>query len=284
MKAVEEELKGLCIYPQVPTFARSLTLDCVEDITPNSARWGDYGDFRMTLSEAKSLLPVDKKADLEIDLEKCILKNIENDFKDEPLPKIQDLTLGYLRNVFVDYFNDAEWRDEINQEALRKLQEKYGPEQSLSAYSVETQEVERWATSIEYLEQFLGFDFTFIDEESDINLDPAFVPDDKYWVIKPYIQKYRDRSDSYPRLVHILVYFILSGEYNYEVEKIMEIPVFSRSASSLQGLMLLAVYRSGFYMAANDVSEYEKGSSWLFANFPDLQQFYDTGRLAVGNL
>ncbi|MBW4512876.1 MAG: hypothetical protein KME64_41270 [Scytonematopsis contorta HA4267-MV1] len=282
MKAVEEELKGSYIYPQVPTFARSLALNCVEDVAPNDARWGDYQDFQMTIEEAKSLLPVDRKAELEIDLDQYILENIEKDYvlRGEPRPKVEELTLGYLREVFLDYFNEANWRFDINQEVLKKLQDKYGPEQAEGAYSAETQEVERWAVSLGYFEQFLGFNFSFIYEESDINVDSDFVPDDEYWVIKPYIQKYKDRSDNYPRLVHILIYFILSGEYNYKVEKIMDIPVFSRSASSLQGLMLLAAYRSGLYMAANNVPEYEKGSSWLFANFPDLQQFYKNGRLA----
>jgi hypothetical protein len=275
---VEKELEGDYINASNPTFTRSLALDCLEDVATSECRFGfPTLDFPMTLDEAKSLLPEENKEVLAVELEEYV-RNSTN----EP---VETINLYSLRDILIDYFNMVKWENEINQKSARKLQDKYGEEYATGAYSVNTTSTERWGMTLVYLVQYMGFNMNFVHEESDLTLPSLPEAGNEYGILRAYVEKYADRSMTLLRLVHVLVYFILTGKYNHEViREIILIPVSFCSSATLQGMMELAAYRVSYYMAANNIEEYEKGSKWLLGNFPDLTDFYQAGKIGAKNV
>ncbi|MDM9384631.1 hypothetical protein QUB80_28595 [Chlorogloeopsis sp. ULAP01] len=283
MMLVDKELEGICVHPQDEYFARTLALESLADLGDSYlAKGHPYLDFPLSLEDAKSLLPVNRKQELEIKLEKFLIDTYEHDFDDEA-PDISEFSSIYLKDILKEFFVESDWQDDINQEAVARLQEKYGSQYSEGAFSPKTKEHERWGKTLVFLKQFIGLDSNFIESQSDLFLDEsqaADLPD--YFCIKSYLERWQDRTVVLSRLVHTLVYFLLVGQ-NYHpshLEDLMAIPASSRAISSLQACLGVAAYRSGYYMAASNIPESEVGRNWLLQKaFPNLLEFYQTGRL-----
>ncbi|MBD2450232.1 hypothetical protein H6G76_24330 [Nostoc sp. FACHB-152] len=283
MMLVDKELEGICVHPQDEYFARTIALESLADLGDSYlAKGHPYLDFPLSLEDAKSLLPVNRKQELEIELEKFLIDTYEDDFDDEA-PNICEFSSIYLQDILKEFFVESDWQGDINQEAVVQLQEKYGSQYSEGAFSPETKEHERWGKTLVFLKQFIGLDSSFIESQSDLFLDEsqaADLPD--YFRIKTRLERWQDRTVVLPRLVHTLVHFLLVGQ-NYHpshIQDLMPIPVSSRAISSLQACLGVAAYRSGYYMAASNIPESEIGRNWLLQKaFPNLLDFYQTGRL-----
>ncbi|MFK0734560.1 MAG: hypothetical protein ACIWVG_25985 [Gloeotrichia echinulata HAB0833] len=284
MMLVDKELDKVYVYPQDEYFARTIALESLTDLGDSYlAKGHPYLDFPLSLEDAKSLLPVNRKQELEIELEKFIIDTYEDDFDDEA-PDICEFSSIYLQDILKEFFVESDWQGDINQEAIAQLQEKYGSHYSEGAFSRETKEHERWGKTLVFLKQFIGLDSSFIESQSDLFLDEyqaADLPD--YFRIKSHLERWQDRTDVLSRLVHTLVYFLLVGQ-NYHpshLQDLMAIPASSRAISSLQACLGVAAYRSGYYMAASNIPESEVGRNWLLQKaFPNLLEFYQTGRLS----
>ncbi|BAZ03216.1 hypothetical protein NIES37_72290 (plasmid) [Tolypothrix tenuis PCC 7101] len=283
MMLVDKELEGICVHPQDEYFARTLALESLADLGDSYlAKGHPYLDFPLSLEDAQSLLPVNRKQELEIELEKFIVNTYEHDFDDEA-PNINEFSSIYLQDILKEFFVESDWQGDINQEAVVQLQEKYGSQYSEGAFSPKTKEHERWGKTLVFLKQFIGLDSNFIESQSDLFLDEsqaADLPD--YFRIKTRLERWQDRTVVLPRLVHTLVHFLLVGQ-NYHpshIQDLMAIPVSSRAISSLQACLGVAAYRSSYYMAASNIPESEIGRNWLLQKaFPNLLEFYQTGRL-----
>ncbi|BAB77221.1 hypothetical protein ACN23B_29355 (plasmid) [Anabaena sp. FACHB-709] len=283
MMLVDKELDGICVHPQDEYFARTIALKSLTDLGDSYlAKGHPYLDFPLSLEDAKSLLPVNRKRELEIELEKFLIDTYEDDFDDEA-PDISEFSSIYLKDIFKKFFAKSDWQGDINQEAVVQLQEKYGSQYSEGAFSPETKEHERWGKTLVFLKQFIGLDSSFIESQSDLFLDQsqaADLPD--YFCIKSHLERWQDRTVILSRLVHTLVYFLVAGQ-NYHpshIQDLMDIPASSRAISSLQACLGVAAYRSGYYMAASNIPESEIGRNWLLQKaFPNLLDFYQTGRL-----
>ncbi|MBD2468928.1 hypothetical protein [Nostoc sp. FACHB-145] len=283
MMLVDKELERICVHPQDEYFARTLALESLADLGDSYlAKGHPYLDFPLSLEDAQSLLPVNRKQELEIELEKFIVNTYEHDFDDEA-PNISEFSSIYLQDILKEFFVESDWQGDINQEAVVQLQEKYGSQYSEGAFSPETKEHERWGKTLVFLKQFIGLDSNFIESQSDLFLDEsqaADLPD--YFRIKTRLERWQDRTVVLSRLVHTLVHFLLVGQ-NYHpshIQDLMAIPVSSQAISSLQACLGVAAYRSGYYMAASNIPESEIGRNWLLQKaFPNLLEFYQTGRL-----
>jgi hypothetical protein len=283
MMLVDKELEGICVHPQDEFFARTIALESLADLSDSYlAKGHPYLDFPLSLEDAKSLLPVNRKQEPEIELEKFLIDTYEDDFDDEA-PDICEFSSIYLQDILKEFFVESDWQGDINQEAVVQLQEKYGSHYSEGAFSPETKEHERWGKTLVFLKQFIGLDSSFIESQSDLFLDEsqaADLPD--YFRIKTRLERWQDRTVVLSQLVHTLVYFLLVGQ-NYHpshLEDLMAIPASSRAISSLQACLGVAAYRSGYYMAASNIPESEIGRNWLLQKaFPKLLEFYQTGRL-----
>ncbi|OKH20732.1 hypothetical protein NIES593_17930 [Hydrococcus rivularis NIES-593] len=283
MMLVDKELEGICVHPQDEYFARTIALESLADLGDSYlAKGHPYLDFPLSLEDAKSLLPVNRKQELEIELEKFLIDTYEYDFDDEA-PDTSEFSPIYLQDILKEFFVESDWKGDINQEAVAQLQEKYGSQYSEGAFSPETKEHERWGKTLVFLKQFIGLDSSFIESQSDLFLDEsqaADLPD--YFCIKSHLERWQDRTVVLSRLVHTLVHFLLVGQ-NYHpshIQDLMAIPVSSRAISSLQACLGVAAYRSGYYMAASNIPESEIGRNWLLQKtFPNLLEFYQTGRL-----
>ncbi len=283
MMLVDKELEGICVHPQDEYFARTLALESLADLSDSYlAKGHPYLDFPLSLEDAKSLLPVNRKQELEIELEKFIVNTYEHDFDDEA-PNISEFSSIYLQDILKEFFVESDWQGDINQEAVVQLQEKYGSQYSEGAFSPETKEHERWGKTLVFLKQFIGLDSSFIESQSDLFLDESQAADlPNYFCIKTRLERWQDRTVVLSRLVHTLVHFLLVGQ-NYHpshIQDLMAIPASSRAISSLQACLGVAAYRSGYYMAASNIPESEIGRNWLLQKaFPNLLEFYQTGRL-----
>lgn len=283
MMLVDKELDGICVHPQDEYFARTIALKSLTDLGDSYlAKGHPYLDFPLSLEDAKSLLPVNRKRELEIELEKFLIDTYEDDFDDEA-PDISEFSSIYLKDIFKKFFAKSDWQGDINQEAVVQLQEKYGSQYSEGAFSPETKEHERWGKTLVFLKQFIGLDSSFIESQSDLFLDQSQAVDlPDYFCIKFYLERWQDRTVILSRLVHTLVYFLVAGQ-NYHpshIQDLMDIPASSRAISSLQACLGVAAYRSGYYMAASNIPESEIGRNWLLQKaFPNLLDFYQTGRL-----
>ncbi|MDF5731068.1 MAG: hypothetical protein PUP92_24455 [Rhizonema sp. PD38] len=283
MMLVDNELDGVYVHPQDRYFARLIALESLADSSNSYLTKGHpYLDFPLSLEEAKSLLPVGKRQELEVELEKFIIDTYEDDFEDDA-PDISQFSPIYLKEILKDFFADSDWRGDINLEAVAQLQEKYGSEYSEGAFSPQTRGHERWGKTLVFLKQFIGLDSSFIDDQSDLFLDESEESDlPEYFRIKSHLAHWQDRTFVLSRLVHTLVYFLLSGE-NYHpshMSDLMRIPASDRVISSLQACLGVAAYRSGYYMAVYNIPESEFGRNWLLDKaFPNLRDFYQTGRL-----
>ncbi|BAY80400.1 hypothetical protein NIES25_68880 (plasmid) [Nostoc linckia NIES-25] len=283
MMLVDKELEGICVHPQDEYFARTLALESLADLGDSYlAKGHPYLDFPLSLEDAQSLLPVNRKQELEIELEKFLIDTYEHDFDDEA-PDISEFSSIYLQDVLKEFFTESDWYGDINQEAVVQLQHKYGSQYSEGAFSAETEGHERWGKTLVFLKQFIGLDSSFIESQSDLFLDQsqaADLPD--YFCIKSHLERWQDRTVVLSRLVHTLVHFLLVGQ-NYHpshIQDLMAIPASSRTISSLQACLGVAAYRSGYYMAASNIPESEIGRNWLLQKtFPNLLEFYQTGRL-----
>ncbi|MBD2517240.1 hypothetical protein H6G93_19950 [Nostoc sp. FACHB-973] len=283
MMLVDKELEGICVHPQDEYFARTIALESLADLGDSYlAKGHPYLDFPLSLEDAKSLLPVHRKQELEIELEKFLIDTYEDDFDDEA-PDICEFSSIYLQDIVKEFFVESDWQGDINQEAVAQLQEKYGSQYSEGAFSPETKEHERWGKTLVFLKQFIGLDSSFIESQSDLFLEQsqaADLPD--YFCIKSHLERWQDRTVILSRLVHTLVYFLVAGQ-NYRpshIQDLMDIPASSRAISSLQACLGVAAYRSGYYMAASNIPESEIGRNWLLQKaFPNLLEFYQTGRL-----
>ncbi|MBE9003938.1 hypothetical protein IQ259_02545 [Fortiea sp. LEGE XX443] len=283
MMLVDKELEGICVHPQDEYFARTLALESLADLGDSYlAKGHPYLDFPLSLEDAKSLLPVNRKQELEIELEKFLIDTYEDDFDDEA-PDICEFSSIYLQDIVKEFFVESDWQGDINQEAVAQLQKKYGSQYSEGAFSPETKEHERWGKTLVFLKQFIGLDSSFIESQSDLFLDQsqaADLPD--YFCIKSHLERWQDRTVILSRLVHTLVYFLVAGQ-NYRpshIQDLMDIPASSRAISSLQACLGVAAYRSGYYMAASNIPESEIGRNWLLQKaFPNLLEFYQIGRL-----
>ncbi|BAZ19191.1 hypothetical protein IQ244_06485 [Nostoc sp. LEGE 06077] len=283
MMLVDKELEGICVHPQDEFFARTIALESLADLGDSYlAKGHPYLDFPLSLEDAKSLLPVHRKQELEIELEKFLIDTYEDDFDDEA-PDICEFSSIYLQDIVKEFFVESDWQGDINQEAVAQLQEKYGSQYSEGAFSPETKEHECWGKTLVFLKQFIGLDSSFIESQSDLFLDQsqaADLPD--YFCIKSHLERWQDRTVILSRLVHTLVYFLVAGQ-NYRpshIQDLMNIPASSRAISSLQACLGVAAYRSGYYMAASNIPESEIGRNWLLQKaFPNLLEFYQTGRL-----
>ncbi|MDZ8052372.1 MAG: hypothetical protein RMX63_13025 [Aulosira sp. ZfuCHP01] len=284
MMLVDKELDGICVHPQDEYFARTLALESLADLGDSYlAKGHPYLDFPLLLEDAQSLLPVNRKQELEIELEKFIVNTYEHDFDDEA-PNISEFSSIYLQDVLKEFFVESDWQDDINQEAVAQLQEKYGSQYSEGAFSPKTKEHERWGKTLIFLKQFIGLDSNFIESQSDLFLDQSQAVDlPDYFCIKSHLERWQDRTVVLSRLVHTLVHFLLVGQ-NYHpshIQDLMAIPVSSRAISSLQACLGVAAYRSGYYMAASNIPESEIGRNWLLQKaFPNLLEFYQTGQLS----
>ncbi|MBD6615411.1 hypothetical protein FNW02_06020 [Komarekiella sp. 'clone 1'] len=284
MMLVDKELDRVCVHPQDEYFSRTIALESLVYLGYSYlAKGHPYLDFPLSLEDAKSLLPVNKKQELEIELEKFIIDTYEDDFDDE-YPDVNELSPIYLQEILKEFFNESDWQGDINQEAVAELQQKYGSQYSEGAFSAETEGHERWGKTLVFLKQFIGLDSSFIESHSDLFIDEsqtADLPD--YFCIKSHLERWQDRTVVLSRLVHTLVYFLLV-EQNYHpshLEDLMAIPASSRAISSLQACLGIAAYRSGFYMVAYNIPESEVGRNWLLEKaFPSLYDFYQTGRLS----
>ncbi|MBD2254392.1 hypothetical protein ACEYW6_09475 [Nostoc sp. UIC 10607] len=284
MMLVDKELDGICVHPQDEYFARTITLESLADLSDSYlAKGHPYLDFPLSLEDAKSLLPVNRKQELEIKLEKFLIDTYEDDFDDEA-PDICEFSSIYLQDILKEFFVESDWQGDINQEAVVQLQEKYGSHYSEGAFSPETKEHERWGKTLVFLKQFIGLDSNFIESQSDLFLDESLAADlPDYFRMKTRLERWQDRTVVLSRLVHTLVHFLLVGQ-NYHpshIQDLMAIPVSSRAISSLQACLGVAAYRSGYYMAASNIPESEIGRNWLLEKaFPNLLDFYQTGRLS----
>ncbi|MEA5624502.1 hypothetical protein [Nostoc sp. UHCC 0251] len=285
MMLVDKELDRVYVHPQDEYFSRTIALEILADLGDYYlAKGHPYLDFPLTLEDAKSLLPVNRKQELEIELEKFIIDTYEDDFDDEA-PDVRQFSSIYLQEILKEFFAESDWHDDINQEAVVQLQDKYGSQYSEGAFSAETEGHERWGKTLVFLKQFIGLDSSFIESQSDLFLDDesqaADLPD--YFCIESHLERWQDRTVVLSRLVHTLVYFMLVGQ-NYHpshLQDLMAIPASSRAISSLQACLGVAAYRSGYYMAASNIPESEVGRNWLLEKaFPDLLNFYQTGRLS----
>ncbi|MFN6498062.1 MAG: hypothetical protein RMX65_013780 [Nostoc sp. DedQUE01] len=283
MMLVDKELDGICVHPQDEFFARTIALESLADLSDSYlAKGHPYLDFHLSLEDAKSLLPVNRKQELEIKLEKFLINTYEHDFDDEA-PDICEFSSIYLQDILKEFFVESGWQDDINQEAVAQLQEKYGSQYSEGAFSPETKEHERWGKTLVFLKQFIGLDSNFIESQSDLFLDESQAADlPNYFCIKSHLERWQDRTVVLSRLVHTLVYFLLVGQ-NYRpshIQDLMAVPTSSRAIYSLQACLGVAAYRSGYYMAASNIPESEIGRKWLLQKaFPNLLEFYQTGRL-----
>jgi hypothetical protein len=283
MMLVDKELEGICVHPRDEYFARTLALESLADLGDSYlAKGHPYLDFPLSLEDAKSLLPVNRKQELEIELEKFIVNTYEHDFDDEA-PHISEFSSIYLQDILKEFFVESDWQGDINQEAVAQLQEKYGSQYSEGAFSPETKEHERWGKTLVFLKQFIGLDSSFIESQSDLFLDESQAADlPNYFRIKTRLERWQDRTVVLSRLVHTLVHFLLVGQ-NYHpshIQDLMAIPASSRAISSLQACLGVAAYRSGYYMAASNIPESEIGRNWLLEKaLPNLLEFYQTGRL-----
>ncbi|MDZ8237141.1 MAG: hypothetical protein RMZ69_08235 [Nostoc sp. ChiQUE01a] len=284
MMLVDKELDGICVHPQDEYFARTITLESLADLSDSYlAKGHPYLDFPLSLEDAKSLLPVNRKQELEIKLEKFLIDTYEDDFDDEA-PDICEFSSIYLQDILKEFFVESDWQGDINQEAVVQLQEKYGSHYSEGAFSPETKEHERWGKTLVFLKQFIGLDSNFIESQSDLFLDESLAADlPDYFRMKTRLERWQDRTVVLSRLVHTLVHFLLVGQ-NYHpshIQDLMAIPASSRAISSLQACLGVAAYRSGYYMAASNIPESEIGRNWLLGKaFPNLLDFYQTGRLS----
>lgn len=103
MMLVDKELNRRYVHPQDEYFARTVALDCLAQLGDSYlAKGHPYLDFPLSLEEAKSLLPVDRKQELEIELEKFVIDTYEHDFEDEK-PDISEIKKDYLKEVFKDF-------------------------------------------------------------------------------------------------------------------------------------------------------------------------------------
>lgn len=283
MMLVDKELEGICVHPQDEYFARTLALESLADLSDSYlAKGHPYLDFPLSLEDAKSLLPVNRKQELEIELEKFIVNTYEHDFDDEA-PNISEFSSIYLQDILKEFFVESDWKGDINQEAVAQLQEKYGFQYSEGAFSPKTKEHERWGKTLVFLKQFIGLDSSFIESQSDLFFDESQAADlPNYFRIKTRLERWQDRTVVLSRLVHTLVHFLLVGQ-NYHpshIQDLMAIPASSRTISSLQACLGVAAYRSGYYIAASNIPESEIGRNWLLQKaFPNLLEFYQTGRL-----
>ncbi|ABA25206.1 conserved hypothetical protein (plasmid) [Trichormus variabilis ATCC 29413] len=284
MMLVDKELDGICVHPQDEYFARTITLESLADLSDSYlAKGHPYLDFPLSLEDAKSLLPVNRKQELEIKLEKFLIDTYEDDFDDEA-PDICEFSSIYLQDILKEFFVESDWQGDINQEAVVQLQEKYASHYSEGAFSPETKEHERWGKTLVFLKQFIGLDSNFIESQSDLFLDESLAADlPDYFRMKTRLERWQDRTVVLSRLVHTLVHFLLVGQ-NYHpshIQDLMAIPVSSRAISSLQACLGVAAYRSAYYMAASNIPESEIGRNWLLEKaFPNLLDFYQTGRLS----
>jgi hypothetical protein len=294
MMLVDKELEGVCLHPQDKYFARSTVLESLQLLdTDTVLAKGEPLDFPLTLQEAKSLLPVDRKEELEIELEKFLIHSYEHDFKDDA-PDISKLSGDYIGAALKDFFYSAEWWSDINREAVAQLQEKYGFDYAVGAVSPQTADDLRWGRTLRFFRHYFPLSTIFIESESDLFLleqelssvesSDEYIESELptgYFRIKHYLESYTDRTLVLSRLVHTLVYFLLVRE-NYQsshIDNLMEIPTSSHTKNSLQAALEAAVYRCGYYMAVNSIPESEVGSSWLFSMaFPNLRDFYQAGR------
>ncbi|MBR8838795.1 MAG: hypothetical protein DSM106950_33535 [Stigonema ocellatum SAG 48.90 = DSM 106950] len=289
MMLVDKELDRVYVHQQDECFARAIALESLAELSDSYlAKGHPYLDFPLSLEEAKSLLPVDRKQELEVELEKFIINTYKDDFEhdfEDDAPHISQFPRDYLKEILKDFFANSDWRGDINQEAVAQLQEKYGPKYSQAAYSVQTEGYERWGYTLVFLKQFIGLDSSFIESKSDLFVEDESQETDlpEYFRIKSHLARWQDRKVVLPQLVQTLVYFLLVGE-NYHpshMSDLMRIPASSRVISSLQACLGVAAYRSGYYMAATKIPESEVGRNWLLDKaFPNLRDFYQCGQLA----
>lgn len=177
MMLVDKELDGICVHSQDEFFARTIALESLADLSNSYlAKGHPYLDFPLSLEDAKSLLPVNRKQELEIKLEKFLIDTYEHDFDDEA-PDISEFSSIYLKDILKEFFVESDWQDDINQEAVAQLQEKYGLQYSEGAFSPETKEHERWGKTLVFLKQFIGLDSNFIESQSDLFLDESQAAD-----------------------------------------------------------------------------------------------------------
>jgi hypothetical protein len=296
---VDKELDGVYVHPQNEYFARAIAYETLSQLGNSEMTRGcPYMDFPLSLEEAKSLLPVDRKEDLEIELENFLIDTYHHDFQDD-VPDQDDYPRDWLQETLKDFFAPANWRFDINKEAVVQLQEKYGSEYAEAAFSPQTRGNERWGKTLVYLKSYFGANSFFASSQSDLMLSEKelselessheYVEDSVppgYFRIKSYLTRFSDRTVALSQLVHTLVYFLLAGD-NYHpshLEDLMAIPTSSRVISSLQAYLAVAAYRSGYYMAASNIPESEVGRKWLLDNaFPNLRDFYQSGRSGAKN-
>ncbi|MCC5605103.1 hypothetical protein, partial [Nostoc favosum] len=211
MMLVDKELDRVCVHPQDEYFARTIALKILADLGDSYlAKGHPYLDFPLSLEDAKSLLPVNRKQELEIELDKFIIDTYEDDFDDES-PDLNEFSPIYLQEILKEFFIESDWQGDINQEAVAQLQQKYGSQYSEGAFSPETEGHERWGKTLVFLKQFIGLDSSFIESQSDLFLDDesqvADLPD--YFCIESHLERWQDRTVVLSRLVHTLVYFML---------------------------------------------------------------------------
>ena len=97
MMLVDKELDRVCVHPQEEYFARTIVLEVLADLGDSYlAKGHPYLDFPLSLEDAKSLLPVNRKQELEIELEKFIVDTYEDDFDDES-PDINEFSHIYYK-------------------------------------------------------------------------------------------------------------------------------------------------------------------------------------------
>ncbi len=295
MMLVDKELEGEHIHSQDKYFARTIAYETLCRLGDcEMTRGCPYMDFPLSLEEAKSLLPTDKKENLEIQLENFLIDTYHHDFQDD-VPNVNNYPRDWLKETLKDFFAAANWRCDINQKAIVQLQEKYGSNYAECAFSSQTEGSERWGKTLVYLKSYLGASSFFANSPSDLVLaeeelstlesSDEYIESEAasgYFHIKQYLDNYTDRTTTLSRLVHTLVYVLLVGEYQpSHVDKLIIIPASSRKISSLQAALGVAVYRCGYYMAANDIPESKVGFDWLLNQvFPNLHDFYQAGRLS----
>lgn len=103
MMLVDKELDGICVHPQDEYFARTIALKSLTDLGDSYlAKGHPYLDFPLSLEDAKSLLPVNRKRELEIELEKFLIDTYEDDFDDEA-PDISEFSSIYLKDIFKNF-------------------------------------------------------------------------------------------------------------------------------------------------------------------------------------
>ncbi|MEC4819689.1 MAG: hypothetical protein SAK29_41430 [Scytonema sp. PMC 1069.18] len=167
---VDKELDGVYIHSQNEYFARAIAYETLSQLGNSEMTRGcPYMDFPLSLEEAKSLLPVDRREDLEIELEDFIIDTYCTDFQ-KIVSDINLITQDYLKECIKEFFASANWRFDINREVVEQLQEKYGSEYAEAAFSPQTKGRERWGKTLVYLKSYFGASSFFASSQSDLFL------------------------------------------------------------------------------------------------------------------